>query len=215
MHVVSVNIGLPRSVNWRGKEFQTGIFKDSVAGQINVEFLNLQGDRQADLTVHGGPDKSVYAYPIEHYIFWKEFLGNADLPFGALGENLTTQGLTEDIVHIGDHLRIGTAEFVVTQPRVPCFKLAARHQNVDIVKEFFKSGRSGFYLRVTKEGHLEAGDKIEILSREDAKVQVAEISKIQRGEAEDIDLIRRACNVEALAPGIKASLRDLLENLTS
>ncbi len=144
MKVVSINVGPPRDVEWRGKTVRTSIFKEPVAGRVRVERLNVKGDQQSDLTVHGGADKAVYVYPGEHYAFWREELPDVDLPWGAFGENFTTEGLIEDSVHIGDQLRVGSAEFVVTQPRMHCFKLGIRFGRPDMVKRFLRSGRNRF-----------------------------------------------------------------------
>jgi MOSC domain-containing protein YiiM len=154
MKVVSINVGLPREVEWHGKIVRTSIFKEPVAGRVRVERLNVEGDRQSDLTVHGGADKAVYAYPAEHYPFWREELPGVDFPWGAFGENFTTEGLIEDGVHIGDQLTAGSAQFVVTQPRMPCFKLGIRFGRPDMVKRFLRSGRTGFYLAVAREGDV-------------------------------------------------------------
>src|SRR5262245_25306653 len=150
MRVVSVNVGLPREVEWKGRVVTTGIFKTPVAARVALRALNLEGDRQADLTVHGGADKAVYAYPSEHYPFWRRELPGLDLPCGAFGENLTTEGLDEAEVRIGDRFRVGTAEVRVTQPRIPCYKLGIRLGRDDIVERFLWSGRSGFYLAVLR-----------------------------------------------------------------
>lgn len=175
MKVLSVNVGLPRLVEYQGEPIATGIFKEPVVGQVKVGEFNLEGDRQADLRVHGGYYKAVYIYPSEHYEFWKRELPGMDLPFGIFGENLTTTGLTEENVFVGDRLRIGTAEFVVTQPRQPCFKLGIRFGRVDIIKRFAKSGRSGFYLAIEKPGELAAGDAIKVLVREQNEISIADI----------------------------------------
>ena len=151
MKIVSVNVGLPRPVSWRGRRIMTGIYKDPVEGRVRVRRTNLDGDRQADLSVHGGPEKAVYVYPSEHYPFWRRELELEDLPWGSFGENLTTEGWWEDEVHLGDRFRAGTAEFIVTQPRMPCFKLAVKFDREDIVESFLESGRPGFYLAVTQE----------------------------------------------------------------
>src|SRR5882724_12583457 len=157
MRVLSVNVGSPREVQWQGRPVRTSIWKSPVTGPVIVKTLNLDGDQQADLTVHGGEKKAVYVYPSEHYALWRAELPGVDLPWGAFGENLTTEGLMEDSVHIGDRFRIGSAELVVTQPRMPCFKLGIRFGRPDIVKRFLRSGRTGFYLTVTREGQVEAG----------------------------------------------------------
>jgi MOSC domain-containing protein YiiM len=158
--IASIKVGLPREVEWQGRTVLTSIFKEPVSGRVRVDRLNLDGDRQSDLTVHGGAHKAVYVYPAEHYPFWREQLGMPDLAPGAFGENFTTEGLLESAVRIGDRLRIGSAEFVVTQPRMPCFKLQIRFGRLDIVRRFLRSGRSGFYLAVTREGEVEKGDEI-------------------------------------------------------
>lgn len=176
MKVLSVNVGLPRIVEYNGEPIATGIYKDSVGdARIAVNELNLAGDAQADLRVHGGYSKAVYVYPSEHYEFWKKELPEMDLPFGVFGENLTTEGLTEITVNISDRFRIGTAEFVVTQPRQPCFKLGIRFGRTDIIKRFARSGRSGFYLAIEKTGELGAGDEIALLSREPSQPSVFEV----------------------------------------
>lgn len=176
MKVLSVNVGLPRLVEYLGEPVATGIYKESVGSKrVAVNEFNLAGDRQADLRVHGGYSKAVYVYSSEHYDFWKRELPATDLPFGVFGENLTVEGLIESDVFVGDRLRIGTAEFAVTQPRQPCFKLGIRFGRKDIIKRFAKSGRSGFYLAIEKTGELGAGDSIEFISRAQDGASIAEI----------------------------------------
>lgn len=177
MRILSVNVGLPRMVEYNGGQVATGIFKEPVAGKVRVGAENLEGDGQADLTVHGGYSKAVYVYPSEHYEFWRAELPEMELPFGIFGENLTSEGLLENDVFIRDKLKIGTAEFIVTEPRFPCFKLGIRFGRTDIIKRFAKSGRSGFYLSIKKIGELEAGDKIEILSRDKSRSSIADIMR--------------------------------------
>jgi len=177
MKVLSVNVGLPRLVEYRGEPVATGIFKEPVVGRIRVNELNLEGDRQADLRVHGGYYKAVYVYPSEHYEFWKREFPEMELPFGIFGENLTTTGLLEKDVFAGDRLGIGTAEFIVTQPRQPCFKLGIRFGRVDIIKRFAKSGRSGFYLSIEKTGELEAGNTVKILDCGQSEVSIADVAR--------------------------------------
>jgi MOSC domain-containing protein YiiM len=177
MRVVSVNVGLPRVVRWNGREVTTGIFKNPVEGRIPLRRLNLAGDRQADLSVHGGAAKAVYAYPLEHYSFWREELGG-ELPLGAFGENLTVDGLPlEQDIAVGDRFRIGSAELVVTQPRLPCYKLGLRFGRRDMVKRFLASSRTGYYLAVDAEGYVGAGDRVETLARHPASIPVAEITR--------------------------------------
>ena len=174
MKVISINVGLPRTIEWRGEIVETSIFKEPVSGRVRVHRLNIEGDRQSDLTVHGGVNKAVYAYPAEHYAFWRDEFPGVDLPWGAFGENLTTTGLLEDSVQIGDRFRIGTAEFVVTQPRMPCYKLGVRFDRLDMVKRFLQSGRSGFYFAVAEEGEIAAGDGITLVERAAGAVTITE-----------------------------------------
>lgn len=174
MKVLSVQVGRPRDVEWRGETVNTGIFKEPVHGPVIVRYLDLDGDEQADLTVHGGRDKAVYVYPSEHYPRWRKELPELEFPYGAFGENLTVEGMLESEVRIGDGLRIGTAEFVVTQPRMPCYKLAVRFDRVDMLRRLLKTGRSGFYLRVLKEGVLTEGDAIEWTRTGEPAITIAE-----------------------------------------
>ncbi|MFY9314801.1 MAG: MOSC domain-containing protein [Burkholderiales bacterium] len=160
MKVIAVSVGTPREVPWQGEMVRTSIFKMPVAGRVRVGRLNIQGDEQSDLEVHGGEGKAVYAYPAEHYAFWREQLQGVELPWGVFGENLTVEGLLEERVHIGDRFRAGSAEIVITEPRMPCYKLALRFNRPDMVKRFLKSGRTGFYLAVLQEGEIGAGDAI-------------------------------------------------------
>jgi MOSC domain-containing protein YiiM len=198
MRVVSVNVGLPRSVRWKGREVTTGIFKNPVEGRIPLRRLNLDGDRQADLAVHGGAAKAVYAYPLEHYAFWREQLGEK-LPFGSFGENLTVERLPlEEEVAVGDRFRIGTAELVVTQPRLPCYKLGLRFGRNDMVKRFLASRRTGYYLAVEAEGDVGAGDRVETLARHPARIRVAEITRAYASDRDDLATIERLVAVDAL-----------------
>jgi MOSC domain-containing protein YiiM len=197
MKVLSVNVALPRLVAWRGQTFNTGIFKEPVAGPVMMRRLDLDGDRQADLSVHGGPYKAVYAYPSEHYAFWRNELPEMDLPWGQFGENLTTEGINESDVHIGDVLRVGRATVQVTQPRVPCLKLAAKFQRDDILQRFAQSGRSGFYFSVIEEGLVAAGDAIEPLREAENGISVNDINTLFY-HGTDLALMRRAAQLDAL-----------------
>ena len=212
MKLISVNVGRPRIVLWKGTQVSTAIFKSPVEGAIEAKQLNLCGDRQADLSVHGGPYKAVYGYPSEHYPYWREQLPQADLAWGAFGENLTTEGLFEDSLYIGDQLRIGSALLMVTQPRVPCYKITIRFDRDDMIKRFIESNTSGFYFSVIEEGRLAAGDKIEITHRDPAKVSVADINHLYYGTARHgttnaHDLLTRAVNLEALPESWRDHLR--------
>ena len=210
MRVVAVSVGLPREVIWRGRTVRTSIFKEPVAGPVNVERLNLAGDRQSDLSVHGGIDKAVYVYPAEHYSFWREKLPGADLPWGSFGENLTTEGLDEASVQIGDRLHIGSASFVVTQPRMPCYKLVVRFDRLDMNKWFLQSGRTGFYLSVAREGQITAGDNITLQSEDMAAVTVADIVKLYTADAENQELLKRATKLSALPEAWREYFRERL-----
>ena len=198
MRVVSVNVGLPRATVWRGETVTTGIFKEPVAGSVSVAGANLAGDAQADLHVHGGPDKAVYAYPVEHYPFWEQELGR-ELPWGMFGENLTVEGLPlEDELALGDRLRVGSAEFVVAQPRLPCFKLGIRFDDAGMVRRFLQAGRSGYYLRIATEGVVAAGDRIDLLDRAPTSVPVSEITRLFTRDRDDSEGIRRLLTVDSL-----------------
>jgi len=206
LQVVSVNVGLPREVAWQGIQVETAIFKDPVDGAVKIGELNLAGDRQADLTVHGGPEKAVYAYPSEHYEYWRKELPKVAFFPGKFGENLTTEGLGEDTLCIGDRLRIGTAVLLVTQPRLPCYKLEVRFGRDDMIKRFLASGRSGFYFSVVESGEVRSGSEIEILSRDANGVTVANIQQLYLGENREQELLQRAINVSALPENWKGSL---------
>ena len=198
MKLLSVNVGLPREIEWRGKLVRTSIFKAPVPGRVRVAALNLENDEQSDLSVHGGVDKAVYVYPSEHYPFWRGELPGVDLPRGMFGENFTTEGLLEEAVHIGDRLQVGSAEFVVTQPRMPCYKLAIRFGRPDMVKRFLRSGRTGFYLAVLREGEVAVGDSIKLLARDEHGVTVDDVVNLYIADATNQDLLRRVSELPAL-----------------
>lgn len=208
MKLISVNVGLPREVGANGQRVLTGIFKEPVEGRVAVRRLNLDGDRQADLSVHGGPDKAVYAYPAEHYEFWRRELPEMELPFGMFGENLTVEGLREDEVNVGDRFRIGTAELQVTQPRVPCSKLGIKFGRADMVKRFLHSRRTGFYFRVVKEGEVGAGDAIALVARDPGNVTVADITRLYAFERNNAELLRRVLDLSALPEDWRAYFRE-------
>jgi MOSC domain-containing protein YiiM len=198
MRVVSVNVGVPRTVRWKGREITTGIFKEPVGGRVPMRRLNLDGDRQADLAVHGGAAKALYAYPYGHYAFWREQLGD-DLSFGAFGENVTVEGLPlEDEVAVGDRFRVGSAEHVVTQPRLPCSKLGLRFGREDMVKRFLASGRTGYYLAVEVKGAVAAGDAVETIARHPARISIAEIIRVYVSDRDDLATIERLAHLDAL-----------------
>jgi MOSC domain-containing protein YiiM len=215
MKVLSVNVGLPRKVLFNGQTVTTAIFKDPVSGPVMLRKLNIDGDKQADLTVHGGMDKAVYSYPEEHYGYWRKQYPDSDLVWGMFGENFTTEGLMEDAVNIGDHLQIGSANLVATQPRMPCYKLGVRFGHMEIIRRFLASGRPGIYLRVLKEGEVQTGDKMEIVRRDENSVSVKDIVRlyIARDHADNIETMRRAIKISALPEGWKYEFRQNIEQL--
>jgi MOSC domain-containing protein YiiM len=211
----SLNVGLPRDVVWRGMNVTTGIFKQPVEGRVALRKLNLDGDRQADLTVHGGEFKAVYCYPLAHYEYWKKELPGRDLPMGSFGENFTIDGLLEDSVHLGDRYSVGSAEVVVTQPRLPCYKLGVRFELDDMVKRFLASGRMGFYVAVTREGEVGAGDEIKVISRDPNAVPVTEITRLyiaKRYGDDDLTSLQRALKVAVLPESWKEYFRERLHH---
>ena len=209
--LISVNVGQPREVRWRGRRVTTGIFKGPVQGRVAVRRLNLNGDKQADLSVHGGLDKAVYVYPAEHYSYWQKELPGMELPWGMFGENFTTEGVLEEDVNIGDQFRIGSAEVMVTQPRFPCYKLGIRFGRDDIIKRFMASARPGIYLRVLQEGEVGAGDTIERISRDDGQVTISDIFRLIGKDRDDIQTLRRAVQVKALPENLRGYLQNKLE----
>jgi MOSC domain-containing protein YiiM len=214
MKIISLNVGLPREVSWHGRIVTTGIFKEPVAGRVMMRTLNLDGDRQADLTVHGGEYKAVYCYPVEHYAYWKKELAGRELPMGVFGENLTTEGMLEYEVHLGDRFSVGSAEVIVTQPRLPCYKLGIRFGADDMVKRFLASGRTGLYLAVTREGKVGAGDEIKLVSLDANAVPVPEVTRLyvtKRFAPEDLDSLRRMMKVDALPESWKGYLQERAE----
>ncbi|MCB1306916.1 MAG: MOSC domain-containing protein [Leptospiraceae bacterium] len=204
MRILSVNVGLPRDLEWQGKIVRTGFIKEPVNGPVRVVRYQLEGDGQADLRVHGGADKAVYAYPGEHYADWQSRLNVDDLPAGAFGENLTTSGFMESEVCIGDRYAVGSAELVVTQPRTPCFKLNVRFQREDMLEMFLNSDTSGIYFTVHKEGQLAAGDELRLLERHPDCVTVRDAMRLKMKQIEDADLLERILSIESLAQSWRA-----------
>jgi MOSC domain-containing protein YiiM len=213
MKLLSINVARPRIILIGQRQVSTGIFKEPVEGPVMMRRLNLDGDRQADLSVHGGPSKAVYAYPSEHYPYWREVLPEMNLPYGMFGENLTTEGMKEEETNIGDQFRNGEAIVMVTQPREPCYKLAAKFRRDDMVKKFFLSGRSGFYFSVVQEGMVQAGDEIELIHRDASRVSIADINLINMHGVTDAEVVRRALRVEALPEGYRNYFLQELQSL--
>jgi MOSC domain-containing protein YiiM len=215
MKLLSVNVGLPREVEWNGRMIRTSIFKAAVPDRVQVRKLNLDGDEQSDLTVHGGVDKAVYVYPSEHYGHWRAELPGVDLPWGMFGENFTTEGLLEEAIYIGDRFGIGETEVMVTEPRMPCYKLGIKFGRPDIIKRFLASRRTGFYFAVVREGMVGAGDPIELIGRAQQEISVAGITRLYAFEKNDVKALRRAIEVEALPESWKGYFQHRLEKQMS
>lgn len=221
MKLVSLNCGLPQEVHWRGQSVTTSIYKEPVHGRVALRTLNLDGDQQSDLTVHGGKYKAVYCYPIEHYGYWQAKLPGRALPYGSFGENfsvngLVQEGLAEDSIYVGDRFSVGSAELIVTQPRLPCYKLGIRFGSDDMVKRFLQSNRTGFYLAVTKEGEVGAGDDLTLLSHDPESVSISEITRLyvaKKYEHDDARQVRRAIAVEALPDSWRSYFLEKLDRL--
>ena len=213
MKLVSVNVGLPRLLTWGGATFKTGIFKNAVDGRVTLRTTNLDGDRQADLSVHGGPNKAVYCYPSEHYPAWNAEIPDPARTWGAFGENFTTEDLLETDVSIGDRYRIGSAVVMVTTPRLPCFKLAAKFQRDDMIERFVRSGRCGFYFSVVEEGEVGAGDEFELLGREDLTLTIAEVNRLYTARSPDRESLQRSLYVRLLPESWRDRFRARLADI--
>lgn len=211
MKLLSVNCGLPREVPWHGAQATTSIYKQPVAGRVALRTLNLDGDRQSDLSVHGGKNKAVYFYSIEHYAYWKSELPQTPLPLGAFGENFTVEGFLEENTHVGDRISVGSAELVVTQPRLPCYKLGIRFESDEMVKRFLASGRTGFYTAVVREGEVGAGDELTVVHQDPDSIPISEITRLYVAKEygpEDLRLVRRLIAVEALTDSWKTYFQE-------
>lgn len=213
MRIMSINVAEPRTVEWKGRAVSTGIFKQPVVGRLMLRRLNLDGDRQADLSVHGGPNKAVYGYPTEHYPFWRQEL-DRELDWGMFGENFTLAGAAEDQVRVGDRYRVGAAVVMVTQPRVPCYKLALKFGRDDMIKRFLKSGRSGFYFSVIEEGEVGAGDELQLVGQEDGSLTIAEINRLYAVDQHNTELLERAVRLQALPGSWRARFAQRLQKVT-
>ena len=198
MKLISLNVARPRLAVYKGATINSGIFKEPVTGPVQLSTLNLEGDRQADLSVHGGPHKAVYAYPSKHYAYWQNELHGVNLPWGMFGENFTTSGLSENELHVGDRFQIGSATVMVRQPRVPCYKLAAKFQRDDILERFLRSGRSGFYFSVEQEGLVASGDLFTVLSQDRLGITIAEMNRLFVSEKYNRELLQKALDTASL-----------------
>lgn len=213
MQLISINVGQPRTVAWQSRAVTTSIFKAPIAGPVAVGALNLGGDQQSDLSVHGGVRKAIYVYPAEYYDYWRAELPEAALPWGAFGENFTTSGLLDDAVYVGDRLRVGSAEVVVTEPRLPCYKLGLKFGRADMVKRFLNSRRTGFYLAVTQPGMAQAGDAIELIERATVAASIADVVRAYAFDKDDRATLARLAESEALDPEWREYFREQLAKL--
>lgn len=215
--LISINVGIPKTVNINGNAVQTGIYKSPIQEATWVRTLGLEGDGQADKKVHGGPHQAVYCYPFDHYTFWQKTLSRQTLPFGTFGENFTISTLNEDNVFIGDVLQIGKAVLQVTMPRIPCFKLAHKMGDKTMIKQFLQSGRSGFYCRTLTEGSVSAGDDINIIKRDTQAISVHTALILQKLDLTQLsnpsELLNKALSIESLAPLLKADYSKRLLSL--
>lgn len=213
MKILSINVGRPQLVTRNGEPVSTAIFKQPVEGRVMLRTLNLDGDRQADLSVHGGPTKAVYVYPAEHYESWRAELPEMDLPFGMFGENFTASGFDERTLNIGDQFSIGDALVMVTEPRMPCYKLGIRFGRVDIIKKFLVSERTGFYLAVLREGEVGVGDEFQLVKRNEPSVTINDVTRLYSHDRDNVELLRRAIAVEELPEGWRTYFQDRLDKL--
>lgn len=210
MQLIAISVSKPQTVDYRGDTFETGIFKQPIQGRVMLRTLNLDGDGQADLSVHGGVDKAVYAYPQEHYATWAAELGRDGFPWGQFGENFTVRGLLEDQVCVGDVYQIGAAILQVTQPRLPCYKLNARMDLPQFGKLFLKSLRTGFYLRVLQEGEVGAGDPITLIQADSARLSIREMTHLYYFDQHNREGLQRAATIQAMTPEWREGFRELL-----
>ena len=209
MEIVSLNVSLPREIEVGGQKVRTGIFKEPVDKRLMLHQLNFDGDGQADLMAHGGIYKAVYGYPYEHYATWQSELERDDFTYGQFGENLTTRGLLENEIYVGNVYRIGDAVLQITQPRVPCYKLAIRMNDAKFVKKFMKAERTGFYFRVIEEGEVGAGDSITLLEEDPQQMTVQAINHLLYFEQVS-QLAEKALKIDALSPGWKDSFMKMV-----
>lgn len=215
MKLLAVSVAQPTTVAYKGRSVTTGIFKAPVPGRVMVRRTNLDGDRQADLSVHGGMDKAVYIYPSEHYMAWAQELGRSDLTFGQFGENLTVEGMLEETVHIGDTFRVGGALLEVTQPRVPCYKLGLKMSSVRFPKKFLASHRTGYYVRVLEEGNVGAGDSIERITTDPERMTIRQTVRLAFFEQDDVAMLEKVLRIQALSQDWRGMFREQLKATTS
>jgi MOSC domain-containing protein YiiM len=214
MKIISLNVGLPRTVRDHDREVRTSIFKSPVPGPLLLRRINLDGDLQSDLSVHGGKNKAVYAYASEHYQYWREQLPEVEFVWGNFGENFTTEGLLEQDAFLGDQFRVGGAVIKVTQPRFPCFKLGIRFDRADMVKRFLASRRSGIYFSVVEEGMVNVGDTFERIPEDERRISIADINRAFGDPRENLELVQRIVSLEVLPSGLHAEFSEMLATLS-
>src|ERR1700722_12793580 len=210
--LLSVNVGLPRDIEWKGRTVHTGIWKDPVHGRCRVGRMNLEGDGQGDLAGHGGEQRAVFVYQVESYNYWQQQLNRTDFVHGQFGENLTIEGLPDDVACIGDRYQIGSALFEITQPRVTCYRVGIRMNESRMPALLTSSGRPGFYFRVLCEGEVGAGDEIVKVGEADERMTVAEVHQLLYSPNHPRDRLERALQMKALSPGWRSSFDALLQS---
>ena len=213
MKVLSINISEPKKITFNGKELITSIYKMPVEREVNVNQLGIEGDRQADLQVHGGYDKAVYAYSHKHYNHWSSILKEEFVDFGLVGENLTIEDFNEKDVFIGDEYKIGSVILQVSQPRIPCYKVGIKMNNRDFPRTFSQSGLLGAYMRVIKEGAMSKGDVVELQNRNVDSMSLFDIAELLFVDLKNIEKMKKAINVPNLSEEIKEKFRERLMKL--
>ncbi len=210
MRVLSVNVSMPKEVPYKEKTITTGIFKEPVEGPVMLRSLNLEGDGQADLKGHGGVHKAVYVFSHEYFAHWKQELGRAEFPYGQFGENFTVEGMTDEMIYVGDVFRVGGTLVEVSQPRVPCFKLALRMEEPRFLKPFMARALVGYYLRVLEEGEVGAGDPVERVRTDPGGMTVTEMFSLLYHDKDNIPGAQRALRIDALSPGWRGSFEKIV-----
>ncbi len=209
----SINIGLPNEVEWQGRKILTGIFKYPTDRPVQIAQLGLEGDGQADLVHHGGLDKAVYAYPVEHYDYWMKFLGKDNLPMGAFGENLTTEGLMDFDIYMGDYWQFGTAILMAVQPRMPCSKLGLRFGDAKMTQHFARARRNGFYFRVIQTGVIQTGDAIHRVKKSAYDITIQDVVDCYANPKKNIERVQQIMSIPFLPELLKSSFAQLIRSL--
>lgn len=213
MQIISINVAMPKTIDIKGRPVLTAIYKEPVANSVWLGPLGLTGDGQADLTVHGGEHQAIYSYPFEHYDYWQNRLNTPQLGLGTFGENFTVCGILEDEICVGDILSIGDVLVQVTMPRIPCFKFGHKIGHPEILDEFLRSGKSGFYQRVLTPGYVKVGDKITLVERDVNQISIRTILGLQKLDEGDAPLLKQALKIKSLAPLLKNIFEQRLTTL--